>query len=1279
MPNMSSNHARERVSLAVREVRRRLARTYEARGLACLVATLAGLQTSCAADGGSSATDIPIAEPTQIEEQSSDLSATLLSDGFESGSFSSRWTASGDATVRNDAARTGSFGARVGRGGALVASFDTLGRTGISVSYELRSAGFELLEYVAVQWALPGGSFSELVRFDQTSWGARTLILPASASNRAGVRLRFIVNASNPLGLDSGFEGGYLDNVVVRGETGQAPACSSASQCSASQACVSNQCLDRCLDGVRDGAELGIDCGGDCEPCGSRRVLFSEPFDSGLTRWSAVGNASVTQDLSSYQGGPSARLTGNASLETSVSTLGYDSLTLRYVRSTNGFDSGELFRAELSADGVSYTQLESFEDSNLNAVSFPLPSGVSNVANLRLRFRSNASWFLLPEYAVLDNVVLEGRVTVGVDVCTSDAACSALETSCARGVCNLATGQCGSTPRASGTACGSATATECDLADSCDGMGQCLSRVLPPGSACGAGRLCDDLARCLSCGVDASSTYALIQHAVFDSTRHGCTASTCHGSSPGQAQLNLTPALSYEQLLAAPSTESSKARVEPGQPDQSFLIEKLAAATLGTPLSAGGPMPAGGSPAVPPRKLSATRSWIAAGAPQTGFVPGSVAGLCDAPCAVDADCSNGDVCDGAERCAEGVCVAGSAPDCADTNPCTNDRCDALSGCQNVLTPGLACPGGVCDASGACSACVAPENTYDAIQTLIFDSPTYGCALGTCHSATARGGLDLRADISYGELFEVGDLRVVPGNAAASVLHEKLLAKIENRVPSTGGGAMPPGARPAITNNLMQGVATWINAGAPRFGQVPGTETSLCVPPTTPPSGLLTQVWDLPLTKAVTSSPLVVGSVVYVTSWDGNIYALDRASGAVVWQFATGARAVQAGVAQAPDGSLVVGDGEAVVWHLDTGGNVLWSRDLDITNADHIWQTVTIHNGVVYVPIASHSDVPCTKGRTMALDLATGTTLWTRFNVPEGGVCRGDTGVLCSTSADCPDAGECVSALGGSVTGHITVDPDGQSIYVNTVGCYTFPSVGDTDSMMKLNAQTGATEWIQRVSQPEQFNYCVGSGLDCRTSADCPGGAACNAKLAYHDFGFLNGPHYINALDPQGFFRPIVVSASKNGSVYAFHAETGASVWTQQVLPAPVSPSFAGYGLFNAAMAYADHKFYAALYEFVPAVNPGPKHLMSISEVDGSIKWSDEIGRSWSSPAVSSGVVYVGTQTSPVLYSYDAKTGVRLGTYPLPQTTASLGAVSDAHLYIGYGVGGTGGVRAYHIE
>src|SRR5207244_1772752 len=49
-------------------------------------------------------------------------------------------------------------------------------------------------------------------------------------------------------------------------------------------------------------------------------------------------------------------------------------------------------------------------------------------------------------------------------------------------------------------------------------------------------------------------------------------------------------------------------------------------------------------------------------------------------------CSNNDACDGLETCdpATGACLPGTAPDCDDANPCTDDSCDAVLGC--VHTP-----------------------------------------------------------------------------------------------------------------------------------------------------------------------------------------------------------------------------------------------------------------------------------------------------------------------------------------------------------------------------------------------------------------------------------------------------------------------------------------------------------------------------------------------------------------------------------------------------------------
>jgi len=48
------------------------------------------------------------------------------------------------------------------------------------------------------------------------------------------------------------------------------------------------------------------------------------------------------------------------------------------------------------------------------------------------------------------------------------------------------------------------------------------------------------------------------------------------------------------------------------------------------------------------------------------------------------------------------------------------------------------------------------------------------------------------------------------------------------------------------------------------------------------------VWNYTTGSAVPSSPAVANGVVYVGSYDGNIYALNATTGANVWNYTTGA-------------------------------------------------------------------------------------------------------------------------------------------------------------------------------------------------------------------------------------------------------------------------------------------------------------------------------------------------------------------------------------------------------
>jgi hypothetical protein len=84
------------------------------------------------------------------------------------------------------------------------------------------------------------------------------------------------------------------------------------------------------------------------------------------------------------------------------------------------------------------------------------------------------------------------------------------------------------------------------------------------------------------------------------------------------------------------------------------------------------------------------------------------------PCAEDADCNDGNGCNGVETCHEGACRPGSAPSIGDGNPCTIDSCDPIIGGRNDPVPnGTPCSdGNLCNGletcqEGTCRAGVPP--------------------------------------------------------------------------------------------------------------------------------------------------------------------------------------------------------------------------------------------------------------------------------------------------------------------------------------------------------------------------------------------------------------------------------------------------------------------------------------------------------------------------------------------------------------------------------------------
>jgi len=68
----------------------------------------------------------------------------------------------------------------------------------------------------------------------------------------------------------------------------------------------------------------------------------------------------------------------------------------------------------------------------------------------------------------------------------------------------------------------------------------------------------------------------------------------------------------------------------------------------------------------------------------------------EGPCSDGTDCTLGD------SCQNGVCVSGPLLDCEDGNPCTDDACDPLLGCQNVPNEAPCTDDDLCTVNDFCS-------------------------------------------------------------------------------------------------------------------------------------------------------------------------------------------------------------------------------------------------------------------------------------------------------------------------------------------------------------------------------------------------------------------------------------------------------------------------------------------------------------------------------------------------------------------------------------------------
>jgi outer membrane protein assembly factor BamB len=149
--------------------------------------------------------------------------------------------------------------------------------------------------------------------------------------------------------------------------------------------------------------------------------------------------------------------------------------------------------------------------------------------------------------------------------------------------------------------------------------------------------------------------------------------------------------------------------------------------------------------------------------------------------------------------------------------------------------------------------------------------------------------------------------------------------------------------------------------AARTGETPG--------PGPDPAHGVDDRWFLETAGGVLSSPLIVDGVVYATSVDGYVYALDAVTGAEMWRISTGEKFAESTPAVV-DGFMYVGSDRGSVFAIDVAtGEERWKFETE----GSVLSSPAVVNGVAYIGSEDNN--------VYALDARAGTERW-RFNTGE---------------------------------------------------------------------------------------------------------------------------------------------------------------------------------------------------------------------------------------------------------------------------------------------------------
>jgi polyvinyl alcohol dehydrogenase (cytochrome) len=276
---------------------------------------------------------------------------------------------------------------------------------------------------------------------------------------------------------------------------------------------------------------------------------------------------------------------------------------------------------------------------------------------------------------------------------------------------------------------------------------------------------------------------------------------------------------------------------------------------------------------------------------------------------------------------------------------------------------------------------------------------------------------------------------------------------------------------------------------------------------------------------------IAGGRVFVGSPGGGVYSISAASGCIHW-FYQAAAGVRSAINIAHVGTRDLGDQTGNAYALDAAtGTVVWKVRLDDFPVTRISGSPTFYNGRLYFPLASGEEgagsVPtyeCChfRGSVVALDAATGRQVWKSYMIPE----------LAHQTTKNKIGTQLWGPSGSPVWASPAIDARLNRLYVTTGDNYSEPATDTSDAFVALDLDTGKMLWHKQMTKDDA--YVSACRLPDKTN--CP-------SVNGPDFDFGASPILVNL--PNG--RRAIVAGQKSGIVHALDPDNnGEILWQTRI-------------------------------------------------------------------------------------------------------------------------------------